>query len=300
MSMEHTAEELCGVLCIDKPEGFTSFDVIGKLRGMLRMRRLGHGGTLDPMATGVLPVFVGTATKVCDILPDNDKGYRAGFRLGIVTDTQDTSGNIISESDMTVSPQALLSAAESFTGEIMQLPPMYSAVSVNGKRLYEYAREGKEVSREARQICVRSLAVNSYDEVTRCGEMEILCSKGTYIRTIIHDIGEKLGCGAAMTSLRRTRACGFGLDDCVTFEGLAKIIERNELKDHLFPVERLFMSYDEIHLDSRETRLYKNGVKLSGKAESGGIYRVYGSDDAFIGLCRYDTQEKVIRVFKNF
>ena len=216
--MRAVMSELNGIICVYKPVGFTSFDVIAKMRGILKMKKLGHAGTLDPMAEGVLPVFAGCATKACDMLPDHDKVYRAGFRLGVTTDTQDSSGTVISENDTPVYKDGLISAAECFRGDIMQLPPMYSAVSVNGKRLYELARQGKTVEREPRPITVYSLDIKEYDEQTRSGVMEISCSKGTYIRTLINDIGDKLGCGGIMTSLVRTAACGFTLDDCVTIE----------------------------------------------------------------------------------
>ncbi len=298
--MDGVSSGLCGVLCINKPQGFTSFDVIGKLRGMLRMRRLGHAGTLDPMATGVLPVFVGAATKACDILPDHDKRYTAGFALGITTDTEDISGSVTSKSDAPVPAQTLESALSGFRGDIMQIPPMYSAVSVNGKRLYEYARQGKEIEREPRQISVYSLELLRYDESAKQGELDISCSKGTYVRTLISDIGKAVGSGGVMTSLRRTTACGFTLADCVTFEELEEIIGRNELEGHVLPVERLFESFDRIDLDEKRTVLYRNGVKLSGLTDTEGVYRVYAHDGEFIGLCEYDAAEKVIRVKKNF
>ena len=175
-----------GIVCENKPRGFTSFDVIAKLRGIMKIRRLGHGGTLDPMATGVLPVFVGTATKACDIMPDNTKSYRAGFKLGQVTDTQDITGEVLTSSDMAVSRDTLEAVIPEFVGDIMQLPPMYSAVQVNGQRLYDLARQGVEVERTPRQIHVDRLELVEYDEESREGVLEIYCGKGTYIRTIIN------------------------------------------------------------------------------------------------------------------
>ena len=170
-----------GIICVNKPQGFTSFDVIAKLRGIMKIRRLGHGGTLDPMATGVLPVFVGTATKACDIMPDNTKSYRAGFKLGQVTDTQDITGEVLTSSDMAVNRDTLEAVIPEFVGDIMQLPPMYSAVQVNGQRLYDLARQGVEVERTPRQIHVDRLELVEYDEESREGVREIYCGKGTYL-----------------------------------------------------------------------------------------------------------------------
>ena len=252
-----------GVICIDKPEGFTSFDVIGKLRGILHMRKLGHAGTLDPMATGVLPVFAGSATRACDILPDHDKRYTAGFELGITTDTQDITGNIVKRTQEGCTRAQIEKALVPFRGTIMQVPPMYSAVSVNGKRLYDLAREGKEVEREAREITVYSAEILSFDESSRSGVLDVSCSKGTYIRTLINDLGESLGCGAVLTSLRRTYACGFSLDDCLDFGRVREMAENGTVEDAFIPTDRLFGVYPSIKLDTRQTRLYKNGVKLT-------------------------------------
>ena len=194
-----------GIICLDKPQGFTSFDAVAKLRGILQTRRLGHGGTLDPMATGVLPIFVGNATKACDIMPDNTKSYRAGFRLGQVSDTQDVTGTILAEYQKEVPQEDILAVIPEFTGKIMQLPPMYSAVQVNGKRLYDLARQGIEVERTPREIEVFSIDLADYDESAREGVLEISCGKGTYIRTIINDIGERLG--ARKNKFGRIHAC---------------------------------------------------------------------------------------------
>ena len=244
VNVDPKSAELCGIICVNKPAGFTSFDVIAKMRGILKMKRLGHAGTLDPMATGVLPVFAGRAAKACDILPDHDKAYRAGFRLGVTTDTQDSSGTVVSESDTAVSRTGLLAALENFRGEIDQIPPMYSAVSVNGKRLYELARQGLDVERPARKVTVYLLELLDYDEEKRRGTLEISCSKGTYIRTIISDVGDALGCGGIMTSLVRTKACGFSLEDCVTIEQLQKTAaEGGDFSQYLKPIVDVFADF---------------------------------------------------------
>ncbi len=298
-------KELCGILCINKPEGFTSFDVIAKLRGILKMRRLGHTGTLDPMATGVLPVLVGKAAKACDILPDHDKIYEAGFHLGVTTDTQDVTGTILSQKTAEfVTEETLRSTLCRFTGNIMQIPPMYSAVSVNGKRLYDLARQGIEVEREARLITVYSLELLSYDSSEKSGTFRIACSKGTYIRTLINDIGEALSCGGIMTSLVRTKACGFTLDDCTTFEELQKKADSDGINESiLFPLEKLFSELPAICLYGAQERMYRNGVKLDINrikyTEGSDRYCIYGNDK-FLGTAYIDKEKGELRSEKNF
>ncbi len=296
--------ELCGIICVNKPSGFTSFDVIAKMRGILKMKRLGHAGTLDPMATGVLPVFAGRAAKACDILPDHDKTYRAGFRFGVSTDTQDSTGTVLSESGTAVPRDKLMSALESFRGSIEQVPPMYSAVSVGGKRLYELAREGKTVERPARTVTVYSLELLNYDEESRSGTLEVSCSKGTYIRTLISDIGDVLGSGGIMTSLVRTRACGFSLEGCVTLEQLQKAAENGgDFLPFLKPIEDVFADLPALHLKSAQERMYRNGVKLDldrirvpANAER---IRVFG-ESGFIGTAVPDRESGILKVERNF
>lgn len=295
--------ELSGILPVNKPQGWTSFDVIGKLRGVLHIKRLGHGGTLDPMATGVLPVFVGKATKCCDILPDKRKGYRAGFKLGLTTDTQDITGRVLSECGNAVGLAEIEAKLPYFIGDIMQVPPMYSAVKVGGKKLYELAREGKTVERAARPAQVYGIKVTAYDENAREGELEIACGQGTYVRTVIHDIGESLGVGGAMTSLVRTRSNGLTLGDCCTVEQIERICAEGRLAEIMIPTDKAFELYGECRLDRRVTELYKNGVKLRpgqagfDKADDE-IYRVYGYDGEFLGTGHFVNGE--FRSHKNF
>ncbi|MCM1313970.1 MAG: tRNA pseudouridine(55) synthase TruB [Prevotella sp.] len=293
-----------GILCINKPQNFTSFDVVAKLRGILGMKRLGHAGTLDPMATGVLPVFVGTATKACDIMPDNSKSYSAGFRLGQTTNTQDVTGKILTTSDKSVSENDINKIIPEFMGKIMQIPPMYSAVQVNGKRLYDLARQGIEVERQPREIEVENINLISYDEKTRTGNISISCGKGTYIRTIIHDIGGKLGCGGIMTSLVRTSASGFTLNDCYTFEEVQQARDENNLESLILPVERVFNSLPKLRLNEHQTKLYRNGVKLDlsrihNIKTDCNLYSVYGFDGAFIGTALAEHENGILRVGKN-
>ena len=197
-----------GILCINKPQGFTSFDVAAKLRGMLKTKKIGHAGTLDPMATGVLPVFVGNATKACDIMPDSSKAYRASFRLGEQSDTQDSTGTILKTAEVNCTAADIEALLPKFRGEIMQIPPMYSAVSVNGKRLYELARQGIEVERESRNVTIYSLELLNFDEETQSGTLKVACSKGTYIRTLCEDIGNYLGTGGTLGTELFSRLVG--------------------------------------------------------------------------------------------
>lgn len=294
---------LNGIICINKPQGFTSFDVIAKMRGILKMKKLGHSGTLDPMATGVLPVFAGGATKAISIIPETGKSYRAGFRLGIVTDTYDTTGKITQRKDFDISRDQLLNSLEAFKGKITQLPPMYSAVQVNGKRLYDLARKGIEVERPEREVEINRLVLLEFDEEKGEGTLEISCSKGTYVRSVIHDMGQALGCGAAMTSLVRTLSNSFSLEECVTLEELEKLRDEENLQEILKPVEKMFLTLPKISLSEKKTFMYKNGVKLMldrlSAEEDAERFRVYGFDGEFIGIAKPDREENVLRVLKN-
>lgn len=292
-----------GIFLIDKPAGFTSFDVIGKLRGMLHMRRLGHAGTLDPMATGVLPVFAGFATKACGILPDDRKGYVAQFQLGQVSDTQDSTGTILETHDFTgVTAKQLQAVLDTMTGDIEQLPPMYSAVQVNGKRLYELAREGKTVERKARHVRVDVLSLTAFDALSGTGMLEIQCGSGTYVRTILHDMGQTLGCGAVMTGLRRTMSNGFGIENCVTLEELQRLADENRAEEALVPIAEVFRSLPALHLNAQQTIHYRNGVKLGlgqlrRQLTDAQRYTVWGEPDGFLGTAL--AAEEVLRVERN-
>ena len=296
--------EYCGILPIFKPQGFTSFDVIAKLRGILRMRRIGHAGTLDPMATGVLPVFLGNATRACDIIPCDTKAYSAGFELGITTDTQDITGVVLDKSSRAVSLEELERACLSFRGTLRQLPPMYSAVTVNGRRLYDLAREGITVEREAKEITVHRITLTQYSPETRTGSLELEVSRGTYIRTIIHDLGSLLGCGGTMTSLVRTSSAGIALSECLTLEEISALCKENMLSEKIIPTERLFESLARVELDEVQTKMYKNGVKLDisridGAPTASCRCGVYGGG-AFIGTGRIDIECGELSVEKNF
>lgn len=292
-----------GILVMDKPQGFTSFDVIGKLRGILHMKRLGHTGTLDPMATGVLPVLIGTAARACDILPDETKTYRAAFQLGAVTDTQDSTGNVLETHPFRASADDILRILPQFTGEIQQIPPMYSAVQVGGRRLYELARAGKEVERPARTVQVQQIALTAFDPQTGAGTVEIICGKGTYVRTILHDLGQVLGCGAHMTALTRTAACGFMLADAHDFETVQRAADDGTIGSLVIPTDRLFAALPALYLNPAQTTLYRNGVRLSltqlRDVPQAARCRVYAADQTFLGLADPDRGNGCLRIFKN-
>ena len=282
-----------GILCIDKPEGFTSFDVVAKLRGIARERRVGHAGTLDPMATGVLPLFFGRATKACDILPRQDKRYLASFKLGVTTDTQDITGTVRSEQTPDADEARVRAAAAGLVGDIMQTPPMYSAVRVNGQRLYELARRGVEVERAARPVTVYSIDFTACDVQANTFTIDVHCSKGSYIRTLCHDIGEKLGCGAMLTQLRRTMAAGFTEADCLTLEQLTALAAEGRAEEAVIPVERIFDCLPRLTLTPKLTRLFLNGAPLSltqFTLPEGEELAVWSEAGEFLGIAAPDQE----------
>ena len=272
-----------GFVVMDKPEGVTSFKAAAMLRRVLGERKVGHTGTLDPMATGVLPVALGKAARFIDYLPDSDKAYLARFRCGVTTDTLDITGTVLSETDAHVTEADVLALLPRFTGEIEQVPPMYSAVSVGGQRLYDLARKGIEVARQARRITVYSLELLGETD----GEFEIAvrCSKGTYIRSLIADMGEVFGCGAVMTALRRTRSNGFSIDDALTPE---QIEAKGE--SAVLGMDHPFFCYDALTVTAAQANRFRNGGELSAgrlKEETcPGTYRVYAPEGLFLGLGR--------------
>ncbi len=294
-----------GILLVDKPQGFTSFDVIAKLRGILKIKRLGHAGTLDPIATGVLPVFVGKSTRACDIIPNNEKSYTADFALGKITDTQDITGNVVKTFDKTVSREEIENILNNFKGCINQLPPMYSAVSVNGKRLYDLARQGIEVERQTREVFIENIKLIDFDEDKQTGRLFIACSKGTYIRTIIHDIGNQLLCGGVMTALVRNSSSGFKLDDCHSISQIEKLMVEDKIESIIIPVDKVFESYAKIELTGVQTKMYKNGVRLdlnrvNIKNINSQKYRVYSFDNEFLGIASENIENMELVCDKNF
>ena len=295
-----------GILCMNKPQDFTSFDVIGKLRGILHMKRLGHTGTLDPMATGVLPILVGTATKACDILPNQDKTYQATVVFGKATDTLDIWGKPLQDyPEQHVTEAALRAVLPEFLGDITQLPPMYSAVSVNGKRLYELARKGETVERPTRTVHIDAIPLDAFDETQQTATLTVSCGKGTYIRTLLSDIGQRLGGDAVMTALTRTAACGYPLQDCLTFEQVTAAMADGTLEEHLLPTDSLFSSYPKLRLNAAQERMFCNGVKLDlnrlrNLQPDQDIYTVYGATGTFLGTALADRTQQELRIGKRF
>lgn len=284
---------MSGILLVDKPAGWTSHDVVGRLRRITGQRRIGHSGTLDPMATGLLVVFLGRATRAVEFAEGHDKAYTALLRPGVVTDTLDTTGNVLETSPERPERAALEAALEAFRGEIEQLPPMYSAIKLGGKKLYEIARAGGEVERQPRPVTIYNLECTGERE----GDfiLEVECSKGTYIRTLCDDIGRALGCGACMSGLRRTRAGGFDVKDALTLEE----IERRGAENCLLPVDALFAGRPIVLLkDARAEKALRNGMDVKFDAGFEGECRVYAENGEFLALCR--EEGGILKTIKSF
>lgn len=271
-----------GILIIDKPAGWTSMDVCAKLRGIFHEKRVGHSGTLDPMATGVLPVFVGRATRAVEFAEKSDKEYVAGLKLGVVTNTQDISGEVLEQRPVQVERGELEATLEKFRGDILQVPPMYSAIKMGGKKLYELARKGCEVERPARSITIKVLEI-----IDQQGKdlyiIRVLCSKGTYIRALCHDIGRALGCGGCMASLNRTMAAGFCLEGSHTLEEVQSASDPEAL---LMPVDSLFQDRARLVLDRATEKKIRNGMIAVLPHLNSGEYRTYAIGGEFLALCR--------------
>lgn len=288
-----------GVICIDKSAGMTSFDVVAALRRIVHERKAGHAGTLDPMATGVLPVFFGEATKAIPLLPCQDKRYVAGLRLGTVTDTGDITGRTLSNSHVAVTREEVENAVLSFKGEIEQVPPMYSALKSGGRHLYEIARKGGEVERAARKITIHDISLTGYDEATGDYSIAVHCSKGTYIRTLCEDIGKRLECGGTMSSLRRTFAAGFEIGCCQTLEEVKSLAMEDNLNDIILNVEEIFAQLPQICVSEKQAVRFRNGGELSfdrlDGAPTSGLCRVK-CGGIFIGIGQADAEERQIKV----
>lgn len=279
-----------GIIIIDKPAGWTSQDVAAKLRGVFHERRIGHGGTLDPMATGVLPIFVGRATRAVEFFEHAEKEYVAGLRLGLVTNTQDTTGQTELEQPVNITKEQLLRVLTQFKGPQEQIPPMYSAVKIGGKKLYEMARQGKTVERKPRQIEIFELEL--LEGEGRDFLIRVKCSKGTYIRTLCHDIGQALGCGGCMSSLRRTMAGCYDLRKAVTMEDVLAG------KTDLLPVDSLFADLPQITAAEGKLRLIYNGAAVKMPQLSDGKYRVYAPDGTFLMVGQADSG--MLKTVKSF
>jgi tRNA pseudouridine55 synthase len=295
-----------GIVNVYKEKGFTSFDVVAKMRGICGQKKIGHTGTLDPDAEGVLPVCLGKATKVCDMLTDSDKIYRAVMLLGVQTDTQDTTGTILSTGDVSaITPEDVRHSVASFTGEIDQIPPMYSALKVNGKKLCDLARAGITVERKSRKITIYDITIESVN-LPRV-EMTVHCSKGTYIRTLCHDIGNQLGCGAAMESLVRIQAAGYRLEDAYKLEELQQMKEQGTLSDVIRPIDDVFASYPALCVTQEAEKLLCNGnalrkeqfLTVSGE-HFGQPVRVYNREGKFSAIYQYSEEKHAFKPVKMF
>ena len=298
-----------GIIIIDKPERHTSFDVVAILRKLCGERRMGHTGTLDPMATGVLPVLMGQACRASDLLPVQDKEYIAGFRFGSTSDTEDVWGDLRVVSDSPVTFDALERVAEGFRGEISQIPPMYSAVKKDGQRLYTLARQGIVVERKPKTVTVHALEFLSYDEGRREGVLRLHGSKGTYVRSIISGLGDALGVGGVMTALRRTKASGFSLEQSITLEQARALHKQGGLADQILPVEQGFLSLSVLYVSEKQAIRFKNGggldlerVPLSAlDCPADGLrVRVRAPDETFLGLGALNFQKNELSVFRLF
>ena len=282
-----------GIIIVDKPAGWTSQDVTAKLRGVFHTRRVGHGGTLDPMATGVLPVFVGRATRAASFCESAEKEYIAQLRLGLVTNTQDTSGEIVSESPVHVTKDDLLAILPRFSGRISQIPPMYSAVKIGGKKLYELARKGQEIERAPREITIHELELLGSDGADYT--LRVRCSKGTYIRTLCHDIGQMLGCGGCMAGLRRTLAGNFTLAQSMPLD---EIVAHTDTDQLLLPVDSLFSQHPPLIVTLAQAQKLRNGAQVCDRQFADGTCRVYGETGEFLLLGR--MEHGVLTTIKSF
>ncbi|MCI7791279.1 MAG: tRNA pseudouridine(55) synthase TruB [Lachnospiraceae bacterium] len=296
-----------GIINIYKEAGFTSHDVVAKLRGIVKQKKIGHTGTLDPDATGVLPVCLGNATKLCDMLTDKSKEYEACMLLGVTTDTQDMSGKVLENKQVSCTQEEAREAVLSFIGEYDQIPPMYSAIKVNGKKLYELARNGIEIERKPRRVEI------SHIEILECSLPEIhfrvSCSKGTYIRALCADIGDKLGCGAAMKSLIRIRVGTFVIEEAWKLSEVEKMVAEGKLLEHVIAPDRVFMEYPKVKVKSVFEKALANGNKLGlnqvtfekeNTLQEGELIRVYNSGDIFTGVYTYMAEEKCLKPYKMF
>lgn len=298
-----------GVINVYKEKGYTSHDVVAKMRGILKMKKIGHTGTLDPDAEGVLPVCLGKATKLVDFITDKDKTYKAVLKLGVTTDTQDLTGKVGRTAEVTVSNQEIEAVIKSFIGQYEQLPPMFSAIKVNGKKLYELARQGKEIERKSRTVTIYDIRILQFNDEEHEVTVTVDCKKGTYIRTLLHDIGETLGCGGAMKSLIRTAVGGFYLEEALKLSRIEELLQNDQIEDYIIPVDTMLSSYPKLIVKKEYHKLIYNGNSfrrehladaLTESTSLSDQYRVYDSDDTFIGIYRYASEEECFLPVKMF
>lgn len=289
---------MTGIICLDKPRDMSSFMAVKRASHLLGVKKAGHTGTLDPMATGVLVIMLGHCTRFIELLPEHRKSYTAKVKLGLTTDTLDITGEVLTESDVNVTFEQLLSVSEQFKGEVLQTPPMYSALKKDGERLYDLARKGIEIEREQRKITIEKLEIYNFDGVEF--SMDVTCSAGTYIRSLCDDIGKALGCGAVMTDLRRTEANGFSIQNAVTLEELERLVCENNADSVVTSVEKALLGYPEITVTKPQANRFHNGGALSYERLHGdypmGIYRVYSPERILLGLGEIITEKGDLEV----
>lgn len=295
-----------GIIVINKPEGYTSFDVVSVMKKLFSQKKVGHAGTLDPIATGVLPILLGSATKAQDMFPNSDKEYIAEFKLGITTDTLDITGKALTQSNIYVNKFQVEEALKYFKGNIKQIPPMYSALKKDGKKLYELARKGIEVQREQRNITIKEIELMDFNEQEQTGVIRVLCSKGTYIRSICDDLGSNLGCGAIMTNLKRTMACGFKIEESLTINEARKLSEIGKLNEKVIGVDNIFKIYKYVNVSEAQAKRFKNGgsldllrTNIKNNYSDKEKFRVYNKEK-FLGLGIASKVEEQLLIYKLF
>lgn len=296
-----------GIINVYKEKGYTSHDVVARMRGILKIKKIGHTGTLDPDAEGVLPVCIGKGTKLVDMITEKDKTYETVLKLGITTDTQDITGSVLKTSEVNVSYERIEEAIKSYIGEYLQLPPMFSAIKIEGKKLYEYARQGKEIERERRRVVINNIRILDYSEEDHEIRMIVDCGRGTYIRTLLHDIGETLGCGGTMKELRRTAVGSFRIEDSLRLSEIDRLTHEGKLEQYLIPADGMFPGYDKVCVDHIYHKLIYNGNPFNKdqlmRPEmliSTDLVRVYDADGVFIGIYRYIKDDELFKPYKMF
>jgi tRNA pseudouridine55 synthase len=296
-----------GIINVYKEKGYTSHDVVAKMRGILKMKKIGHTGTLDPDAQGVLPVCVGKATKLVEMITDKDKTYEAVCKLGITTDTQDITGKVLTTTEVAVTFEQIEEVIKSYIGEYLQLPPMYSAIKVEGKKLYELARQGIEIDRERRKVIIKDIRILDYSEEDNEVKVSVDCGKGTYIRTLLHDIGETLGCGGTMKSLIRTAVGNFKVTEALKLSEIEELVREDRLDPFVVTVDQIFEVYSKLTVDREYHKLIHNGNSFCKEHLAEPVYevtseliRVHDADDVFIGIYRYDAEDGRYKPVKMF
>lgn len=285
-----------GIINVYKEKGYTSHDVVAKLRGILKQKKIGHTGTLDPDAEGVLPVCLGKGTKLCDMLTETDKTYQTVLLLGRTTDTQDVSGEVLKEQEVNCTIKDIYEAIQSFVGDYQQIPPMYSALKVGGKKLYELAREGREVEREARPVKIHQILIHEIKPPRV--SMTVVCSKGTYIRTLCHDIGEKLGCGGCMEKLLRTQVGRFHMEDSLKLQEIEVLADLSQIEEHVIPIDQMFEEYPAVTIEEEARKLLENGnsfyrrqIQKQGSLSEDALVRVYDQAGNFYAIYEFRQRE---------